>query len=31
LVISGLYLVNRPSPVVEARVVADPKNLPARM
>jgi drug/metabolite transporter (DMT)-like permease len=31
LVISGLYLVNRPSLVVEARVVADPKNLSARM
>jgi drug/metabolite transporter (DMT)-like permease len=31
LVISGLYLVNRPSPVVEARVAADPKNLSARM
>jgi drug/metabolite transporter (DMT)-like permease len=31
LVISGLYLVNRPSPVVEAGVVADPAKLSARM
>ena len=29
LVIAGLYLVNRPGPVVYAKAVANPKNLSA--